>query len=97
MGTIFLVYRLALPMHTPEMLSSLSKSRISLFNAHLALFIHRMTQLHNPISKYRHLINSPLELALEVRALPSPLADQPTSIIVAELGMNVNVRSSAYE
>ena len=49
------IYRLALPMHTPEMLSSLSKSRISIFNAHLALFVRRMTQLqlHNFIGKYR--------------------------------------------
>ena len=31
-------YKLALPLHTQEMLSSLNKSRISLFNAHLALF-----------------------------------------------------------
>ena len=35
------IYRLALPLHTPEMLSSLSKSRISLFNAHLSLFVQR--------------------------------------------------------
>ena len=38
-------YRLALPLHTPETLSSLSKSRISLFNVHLTLFVRRMTQI----------------------------------------------------
>ena len=31
------IYRLALPLHAPETLSSLSKSRISIVNAHLAL------------------------------------------------------------
>ena len=38
-------YGLALPLCAPETLSSFSKSRISLFNEHLALFIRRMTQL----------------------------------------------------
>ena len=38
-----LIYRLALQLHAPETLSSLSKSRISLFNTHLALFVRRMT------------------------------------------------------
>ena len=33
------IYRLALPLSTPEMLSSLIKSRIFLNNAHLALFV----------------------------------------------------------
>ena len=33
------VYRLALPLGAPETLSSFSKSRISLFNVHLALFV----------------------------------------------------------
>ena len=50
------IYRLALPLCTPEMLSSLSKSRISVFNAHLTLFVCRMTS-HNSIGKYRHLVN----------------------------------------
>ena len=36
-----LIYRLALPLHPPETLSSLSKSRISSFNVHLALFVRR--------------------------------------------------------
>ena len=31
----------------------LSKSRISIFNVHLALFVRRMTS-HNSIGKYRH-------------------------------------------
>ena len=49
------IYRLALPLRAPEMLSSLSKSRISIFNAHLTLFVRRMMS-HNSIGKYRHLI-----------------------------------------
>ena len=47
------IYRLAPPLRTPETLSSLSKSRISIFNAHLTLFVRRMTS-HNSIGKYRH-------------------------------------------
>ena len=50
------IYRLALPLRAPETLSSLSKSRISIFNAHLALFVRRMTSL-NSIGKYCHLVN----------------------------------------
>ena len=50
------IYRLALPLRAPEALSSLSKSRISIFNAHLTLFVHRMTS-QNSIGKYRHLVN----------------------------------------
>ena len=51
--------RLALQLYAPEMLSSLSKSRISLFNAHVALFVQRMTKLwsQNHIGKYRHFVN----------------------------------------
>ena len=33
------IYRLALPLLSPETLSPLSKSRIFLYNAHLALFV----------------------------------------------------------
>ena len=33
------IYRLALPLRTPETLSSSSKSRIFLYNVHLALFV----------------------------------------------------------
>ena len=33
------IYRLALPLLSPEMLSSSSKSSIFLYNAHLALFV----------------------------------------------------------
>ena len=33
------IYRLALPLRAPETLSLLSKSRISIFNAHLTLFV----------------------------------------------------------
>ena len=50
------IYRLALPLRAPEMLSSLSISRISIFNAHLTLFVRR-TMSHNSIGKYRHLVN----------------------------------------
>ena len=49
------IYRLALPLRAPEMLSSLTKSRSSIFNAHFALFGRRMTS-HNSIGKYRHVI-----------------------------------------
>ena len=71
------IYRLALPLRAPETLSSLSKSRISIFNAHLTLFVRRMTS-HNSIGKYRQLTwNLPWNGE-------SPLADQ-TSRIVAEL------------
>ena len=49
------IYRLALTLRAPETLFSLSKSRISIFNAHLTLFV-RMTS-HNSIGKYRHLVN----------------------------------------
>ena len=50
------IYRLALLLRAPEMLSSLSKSRISIFNAHLTLFVRKMTS-HNSIGMYRHLVN----------------------------------------
>ena len=50
------IYRLALPLRAPETLSSLSKSRISIFNAHLTLFVRRMTS-HNSIGKYSYLVN----------------------------------------
>ena len=42
------IYRLALPLRAPETLSWLSKSRISIFNAHFTLFVRRMTS-HNSI------------------------------------------------
>ena len=44
------IYRLALPLRAPETLSTLSKSRISIFNAHLTLIVRRMTS-HNSIGK----------------------------------------------
>ena len=37
------IYRLDLPLLSPETLSSLSKLRIFLVNAHLALFVRQMT------------------------------------------------------
>ena len=50
------IYRLPLPLRAPETLFSLIESRIFLFNAHLTLFVRRMTS-HNSIGKYRHLVN----------------------------------------
>ena len=50
------IYRLALLLRIPETLSSLSKSRISIFNAHLTLLVRNMTS-HNSMGKYRHLVN----------------------------------------
>ena len=49
------IYRLALLLRAPETLS-LSKSRISIFNAQLILLVRKMTS-HNSIGKYRHLVN----------------------------------------
>ena len=47
------IYTLAVSLRTPETLSSSSKSRIFLYNAHLPLFVRRMAQLrsHKPIGK----------------------------------------------
>ena len=59
------IYRLALPLRAPETLSSLSKSSISIFNAQLTLFVHRMTS-HNSIGKYRHLVELALERSIAV-------------------------------
>ena len=44
-----------------------SKLRVFLFNAHLALFVQRMTQLQSlsSIGMYRHLVKLTLELASE--------------------------------
>ena len=50
------IYRLALLLRASETLSSLSKSRISIFNAHLTLLVRKMTS-HNSIGKHRHLVN----------------------------------------
>ena len=50
------IYRPALLLRAPETLFSLSKSRISIFNAHLTLLVRKMTS-HNSIGKYRHLVN----------------------------------------
>ena len=48
--------RIYILLSAPEKLSSLSKSRISIFNAHLTLLVSKMTP-HNFIGKYRHLVN----------------------------------------
>ena len=50
------IYRLALLLRAPETLSSLSKSRVSIFNAHLTLLVRKITS-HNSIGKYLHLVN----------------------------------------
>ena len=50
------IYRLALLLRAPETLSSLSKSRISIFNAHLTLLVRKMTS-HNSIGKYKPLLS----------------------------------------
>ena len=74
---------------------------MSLFNAHVALFVQRMTQLksHNLISKYRHLANCLWKLAVEVRVVATTVAicrpDNKQNR--CGLGKNVNVRSSALE
>ena len=86
------IYRLTRPLLSPEMLSSLSKLRIFLFNVHHALFVRRMT-VAQFLGKYRHLVNRPWNLPLST--IPSPLADQTTRRIIEELVKNVNVRSSA--
>ena len=63
------IYRQALPLRAPETLSSSSKSRIFLYNAHLALFI----RMDDTITRTNASVSSKLELALEVRALSSRL------------------------
>ena len=52
------IYRLALLLRTPETLSSSSKSRIFLYNVHLALFSYgRHNYPHKYLGKYHHLVN----------------------------------------
>ena len=73
------INRLDQPLLSPETLSSLSKSRIFLFNAHLALFLRMMTYLQslNCICKYHHLVNCPWNLPWSSKiTIPSPLAVQ---------------------
>ena len=55
-GLLVEFIRLALLLRAPETLSSLNKSRISIFNAHLTLLVRKMMS-HNSIGKYRHLVN----------------------------------------
>ena len=70
------IYRLALLLRAPETLSSLSKSRISIFNAHLTLLVRKMTS-HNSIGKYRHLVNwLGTCLGMECRRLQTRLASR---------------------
>ena len=42
-GLLNLIYRLAQPLLSPQTLYTSSKSKIFLFNAHLVLFVQRMT------------------------------------------------------
>ena len=88
-------YGLALPLCTPETLSSLSKLRIFLYNAHLALFLRRMTKLrsHKPTGKYRHFTNFDLGSKSTTVAVCRP-DDQQNR---CGLGKSVNVRSSTLE
>ena len=58
------IYGLALPLHAPEMLSSLSNPRISIFIAHLTLLVRRMMS-HNSFGKYRYIVNC-LRLLLDM-------------------------------
>ena len=44
------IYRLALLLRAPETLSSLSKSRISIFNAHLTLLVRKMMSHNSSVS-----------------------------------------------
>ena len=87
------IYKPSVPLRAPETFSSLSTSRISIFNAHVTLFVGSMIQLrsHNSFG-HSSFSKLTLELALEVRALLLPLADLTTSRIIAE-GEEVNVRS----
>ena len=77
------IYGLPLTLRTPETVSSLSQS---IFNAHLVLFVQRMSS-HNSICKYCHFVNY-------LSNLPwngvSPLAD-PTH---CRTGKEVDVRYS---
>ena len=73
------IYRLTLPLLSPETLSSSSKSKIFLFNAHLALFV-RMddTLTRTNISVSIASLGSKSTILL-------PFTDQTTSRIVANL------------
>ena len=91
------ISRVVLSLLSPETLSLSSKSRIFLYyDTHLALFV-QMDDTITRTSKSVSIEFIKLELALEVRAVPSPFADQTTSRIVGKLGKNVNMRSSALE
>ena len=81
------IYRLALLLRTPETLSSLRKSRISIFNVHLTLLVRKMTS-HNSIGKYRHLVKLTWNLPWNGA---SPFADQTSRM---QNWKEVNVCSS---
>ena len=71
------IYRLALPLISPETLSSSSKSRIFLYNAHLALFV----QMDDTITR----TNSSVSIIWLGSKSSHYFADQTTSRIVANL------------
>ena len=81
------IYRLALLLRAPETLSSLSKSRISIFNAHLTRLVRKMTShnSHRLVSSFSKLTwNLPWNGA-------SPFADQTSRM---QNWKEVNVCSS---
>ena len=79
------MYRLALPLLSPETLSLSSKSRIFLYNAHLALYLSGWTTQLPAQMNWKVLSFSKLELALEVleHYRRIAVADQTTSRIIA--------------
>ena len=85
---IFIVglHRPALPLQ--KCFLSSSKSRIFLYNVHLALFVWMDDTITHTNASVSNVI-SILKLALEVRVLPSPFADQTTARIIANSGKNL--------
>ena len=65
------IYRPALPLHSPETLSSSNKSTVFLYNVHLALLVWMDDTITRTNSSVSVVIISKLELASEVRPLPS--------------------------
>ena len=78
-------YRLVLPLCAPELLFSLSKLRISLYNAHLALFMAQL-RLHKPISEYRHLAKFDFGTSLGSKSTTVAVCRQMTTRIVVDWG-----------
>ena len=89
------IYRPALPLLSPVTISSSSKSRIFLYNAHLALSIcldgwHNYP--HKRIGKYC----SKLELALEVRALTIAVCRTRQQADLLQTGKEWNMRELRF-